>query len=103
MHTVVVKPVNSQFVVVWVKLMMRAGHQLSELDPILDGKNLIINNTAMIDSMKRDFRSFRQSGLSMDQHFGHNIIIAKRQHGSKFNVDRNIRLSYDKVILMIMT
>lgn len=97
MHTIIVKPVNSQFVIVWVKLFFRDGHQLGELDPILDGRNLIIRNNEIIDSLKRDFHEFRQANVSMEEYFSHNIIVAKRQHGEKFNLDKNTELSYDKV------
>ena len=98
MHPIVVKPINSQFVVVWIKLKLREGYLLSDFDPALNGDNLIIRNTTMIDSMKTDFNNFRQSGVTMNEHFGNNIIIAKRQHGTKFNIDRNLQLTYDKVV-----
>ena len=99
MHPIVVKPVNSQFVVIWVTLMLRRGHQLSEFEPGLNGDNLVLQNTNMINTLKTDFNTFRQSGLTMAEYFGHNVIIAKRQHGEKFNIDRNVQLTYDQVIL----
>lgn len=98
MHTIIVKPVNSQFVIVWVKLFFRDGHQLGELDPILNGRNIIIRNLEIIDSLKRDFNEFRQANVSMEEYFGHNIIVVKRQHGEKFNLGKDVQLSYDKVI-----
>ena len=79
--------------------MLRRGHQLSEFEPGLNGDNLVLQNTNMINTLKTDFNTFRQSGLTMAEHFGHNIIIAKRQHGEKFNIDRNVQLTYDQVIL----
>ena len=102
MHSIVVKPINSEFIAVWVKLMIRAGHHLHELQlqPLQSLKlrqHYTITNQAFLDSLKTDFTNFRISKLSMEEYFQTNIIHATRTN-LKFNLPKDSKLVYQKVI-----
>ena len=99
MITIVVPPINSQFVTVWVKIMVRNGHSLQELKLSPHKKGLTITDQNSLESLKTDFVNFRQSGLGMDEYFSHNIIVAKRS-SEKFFIPRNQRLTFQRVSLV---
>ena len=79
MHSIIVKPINSQFVVVWVKLMIRKGHSVQDFNfaQVENKENTVtITNPTLLESLKTDFANFRQSKLSMEEYFQCNIIIS---------------------------
>ena len=102
MHSVVVKPINSQFVVVWIKLMIRRGQKIEDFnfDQVQSktGSCVTITNPHVLHSLKEDFKNFRLSKLSMEEFFQCNIIIAKRAHGEKFFIAKRGRLQYQQVL-----
>ena len=102
MHSIVVKPINSQFVVVWVKLMIRKGHKIEDfnfdkLNSVHSTNHITITNPNVLQSLKTDFANFRHSKLSMEEYFQCNIIIAKREKSSAFFISKRIKLSYQQV------
>ena len=104
MHSIVVKPINSEFVAVWVKLILRKGHSLDELGlQILPSKwartDYTITNQTFLESLKTDFTNFRLSKLSMEEFFQTNIIVVQRWKTSKFNLPKTTNLIHSKVIL----
>ena len=103
MHSIIVKPINSQFVVVWVKLMIRKGHSVMDFnfDQVPNKENTVtITNPAFLESLKTDFANFRQSKLSMEEYFQCNIIIAKKSHGSFYFIQKGQQLIYHQVNLI---
>ena len=104
MHSIVVKPINSEFIAVWVKLLIRAGHNLDELQlQPLQSTNLrqhsTITNQVFLDSLKTDFTNFRLSKLSMEEYFQTNIIHATRRT-LKFHLPKETKLVYQKSVLV---
>ena len=103
MNSIVVKPINSQFVVVWIKLMIRKGHKIEDFnfDQIQSksGPCVTITNPHVLESLTKDFQNFRLSKLSMEEFFQCNIIIAKRLHCEKFFIAKRGRLTYQQVFL----
>lgn len=102
MHSIVVKPINSEFIAVWVKLMLRSGHSLGDFDlqplPSNTGRqDFTITNKDMLDSLTLDFTDFRMSKLSMEEYFQTNIIPAIRQKTNKFNLPKITNLIFTKV------
>ena len=105
MHSIVVKPINSEFIAVWVKLLIRAGHDLHELQlqplqqsitSVIVRQHYTITNQVFLDSLKTDFTNFRLSKLSMEEYFQTNIIHATRS-SLKFNLPKETKLVYQKV------
>ena len=101
MHSIVVKPINSQFVVVWIKLMIRKGHKIEDFnfDQIQSksGTCVTITNPQVLESLKVDFQNYRLSKLSMEEFFQCNIIIARRAYCEKFFIAKRGRLNYQQV------
>ena len=102
MNSIVVKPVNSQFVVVWIKLMIRKGRKIEDFNfaqsQTKAGQCVTITNPEVLQSLKEDFKNFRFSKLSMEEYFQCNIIIAKRLHSEKFFIAKRGKLIYQQVI-----
>lgn len=102
MHSIIVRPINSEFVAVWVKFMIRAGHKLTalQLQPLHSAnlrQHFSITNQMYLELLKTDFSNFRLSGLSMEEYFQANIIhVTKRT--AKFNVSKT-KLTFDKVLI----
>ena len=105
MHSIIVKPINSQFVVVWVKLMIRKGQSVLDFnfDQVPNTENTVtITNPALLQSLKADFANFRQSKLSMEEYFQCNIILAKRYNTSSFFIKKGQKLIYQQVNILIL-
>ena len=110
MHSIIVKPINSQFVVVWVKLMIRKGQSVLDFnfDQVPNTENTVtITNPTLLQSLKTDFSNFRQSKLSLEEFFQCNIILATREKSVKFFIKKGQKLTYQQVnfhfILFILT
>ena len=110
MHSIIVKPINSQFVVVWVKLMIRKGQSVLDFnfDQVPNTENTVtITNPTLLQSLKTDFSNFRQSKLSLEEFFQCNIILATREKSVKFFIKKGQKLTYQQVnfhfILSILT
>ena len=101
MNSIVVKPINSQFVVVWIKLMIRRGKRILDFNfaqsQTKSGPCVTITNPHVLHELKEDFRNFRYSRLSMEEYFQCNIIVAKRLHSEKFFIAKRGRLVYQQV------
>ena len=100
MHSIIVKPINSQFVVVWVKLMIRKGTSVLDFnfDQVPNTENTVtITNPALLQSLKTDFANYRQSKLSMEEFFQCNIILATREKSVKFFIKKGQQLSFQQV------
>ena len=93
MISLILKPVNSLFVVTWVKL---SGTAVDDLNLVPHNQHHEITNQGIIVEIKRDFQEFRESNLSMEEYFQSNILIAKRQTTDKFILQRN-SFSFAKV------
>ena len=93
MISLILKPVNSLFVVTWVKL---SGTPVDDLNLVPYNQHHVITNQGIIYEINRDFQEFRQSNLSMEEYFMTNILIAKKQTTEKFILQRN-SFSYEKV------
>ena len=103
MNSIVVKPINSQFVVVWIKLMIRRGRKIEDFNfaqsQTKSGPCITITNPFVLQSLKDDFKNFRISKLSMEEYFQCNIIIAKRVTGSFFFIPKRGKLIYQEVLI----
>ena len=99
MRSIAVKPINSEFIVVWMKLMIREGHSILDFKLAQNGKHMTITDDVLLTSLKTDFDNFRKSGLQMEEFFRCNIIKAKRDKSSHFFIPRNIKLTFSKVYL----
>ena len=103
MNSIVVKPVNSQFVVVWVKLMIRRGRSIEDFNfaqsQTKAGPCVTITNPQVLQSLKEDFKNFRISKLSMEEYFQCNIIIAKREKSQSFFIAKRGKLIYQEVLI----
>ena len=101
MNSIVVKPVNSQFVVVWIKLMIRKGRKIEDFNfaelQTQKGPCVTITNPEVLQSLKEDFNNFRFSKLSMEEYFQCNIIVAKREKSEKFHIAKRGKLTYQQV------
>ena len=101
MNSIVVKPVNSEFVVVWIKLMIRRGQKIEDFNfdriQTKSGPAVTITNPHVLYELKEDFKNFRFSKLSMEEFFQCNIIIAKREKSQKFFIAKRGRLIYHQV------
>ena len=101
MNSIVVKPINSQFVVVWIKLMIRKGRKIEDFNfaksKTKAGDCVTITNPEVLQSLKEDFKNFRFSKLSMEEYFQCNIIVAKRLHCEKFFIAKRGKLIYNQV------
>ena len=100
MHSIIVKPINSQFVVVWVKLMIRKGHSVLDFnfDQVPNTENTVtITNPTLLQSLKADFANYRQSKLSMEEYFQCNIILATREKSSSFFIKKDQKLTFQQV------
>ena len=102
MNSIVVKPVNSQFVVVWVKLMIRRGRSIEDFNfaqsQTKAGPCVTITNPQVLQSLKEDFKNFRISKLSMEEYFQCNIILAKRRTAEFFFIAKRGKLIYQQVL-----
>ena len=98
MISIAVKPINSEFIIVWIKLKIRDGHSLHEFKLSQNGKHMTITDDNYLTSLKADFDTFRQSGLQMEEYFQCNIIKARKEKTDNFCIARNIKLDYQKVI-----
>ena len=106
MNSIIIKPINSQFVVVWVKLMIRKGHSVMDFnfDQVPNKENTVtITNPTLLESLKTDFSNFRQSKLSMEEYFQCNIIIAKRYDGPHFFIKKGQKLVYQQVNISLFS
>ena len=105
MNSIVVKPVNSEFVVVWIKLAIRKGREIQDFNFAQSQTNagpcVTITNPEVLKSLKKDFKDFRFSKLPMEEYFQCNIIIAKRLHSEKFYIAKRGKLTYQQVFLLI--
>ena len=105
MNSIVVKPVNSQFVVVWIKLMIRRGRKIEDFNfaqsQTKAGPCVTITNPFVLQSLKEDFKNFRISKLSMEEYFQCNIIMAKRSYSFKFFIAKREKLIYQQVLFLI--
>ena len=103
MNSIVVKPVNSQFVVVWIKLMIRKGRKIEDFNfaelHTKKGPCVTITNPEVLHSLKEDFKNFRFSKLSMEEYFQCNIIVAKREKSEKFHIAKRGKLTYQQVYI----
>ena len=93
MISLILKPVNSLFVVTWVKL---SGTPVDDLNLVPYNQHHVITNQGIINEINRDFQEFRQSNLSMEEYFMTNILIAKKQTTDKFILQQN-SFSFEKV------
>ena len=103
MNSIIIKPINSQFVVVWVKLMIRKGYSVMDFnfDQIPEKENTVtITNPNLLEELKTDFANFRQSKISMEEFFQCNIIVAKRYDGQAFCIKKGQKLIYQQVIMI---
>ena len=104
MNSIVVKPVNSEFVVVWIKLMIRKGRKIEDFNfaeiQTKKGPCVTITNPEVLQSLKEDFKNFRFSKLSMEEYFQCNIIVAKRLHSEKFFIAKRDTLTYQQVFYL---
>ena len=102
MNSIVVKPVNSEFVVVWIKLMIRKGRKIEDFNfaqsQTKAGPCVTITNPEVLQSLKEDFKNFRFSKLSMEEYFQCNIIVAKRAYCEKFHIAKRGKLTHQQVI-----
>ena len=101
MTSIRVKPINSEFIIVWMKLNMRNGHTIDEFNLQPSGNHFTITNPVHLQSLKTDFANYRHSNLGMSEYFQCNIVIAKQEASEKFHIKKNVKLSYEKVILSI--
>ena len=97
MISIVVKPINSEFIIVWMKLKVRDGHLLRDFKLEQNGKHMTITADTYLTELKKDFDNFRQSGKEMDAFFQCNIIKAKRDKSENFFIPKNTILNYPKV------
>ena len=97
MTSIRVKPINSEFIIVWMKLNMRSGHSIDEFDLQPSGNHFTITNPVHLQSLRTDFANFRHSNLEISEYFQCNIVIAKREATEKFHIKKNVKLSYEKV------
>ena len=93
MISLILKPVNSLFVVAWVKL---SGTSIDDLNLVPYNNHQMITNQGIIYEINRDFQHFRESKLSIDEFFMTNILIAKRRSLDVFNLQPH-EFSYEKV------
>ena len=93
MISLVLKPVNSLFVVTWVKL---SNYSKDDLQLVPYNQHHQITNQPIINEMKEDFKNFRQSKLSIDEFFRTNILIAKRYANENYVVQKS-NFSFTKV------
>ena len=93
MISLILKPVNSLFVVAWVKL---SGTSIDDLNLVPYNNHQMITNQGIIYEINRDFQHFRESKLSIDEFFMTNILIARR-HSSENFVLQPHQFSYEKV------
>ena len=93
MISLILKPVNSLFVVTWVKL---GGNSIEELNLVPHNQHHEITNQAVVHEIKTDFKNFRESKLSMEEFFMTNILTAKRQTTEKFVLQKST-FAYTKV------
>ena len=97
MQSIRVKPINSEFIVVWLKLNIRSGHSIDEFGLQPSGAHFTITDPVHLQSLKTDFANFRHSNLQMQEYFQCNIVTAKREATENFVIKKDIKLSYDKV------
>ena len=93
MISLILKPVNSLFVVAWVKL---SGTSIDDLNLVPYNNHQMITNQGIIYEINRDFQHFRESKLSIDEFFMTNILIAKRRSLDVFNLQPH-KFPYEKV------
>ena len=93
MISLILKPVNSLFVVAWVKL---SGTSIDDLNLVPYNNHQMITNQGIIYEINRDFQHFRESKLSIDEFFMTNILIARR-HSSENFVLQPHKFPYEKV------
>ena len=93
MISLILKPVNSLFVVTWVKL---SGTSINDLNLVPYNNHQMITNQGIIFEINRDFQHFRESKLSIDEFFMTNILIARRHSSDNF-VLQSHTFPYEKV------
>ena len=86
MISLVLKPINSLFVVAWVKIN---GISKKDLQLVPYNQHHQITNAHVIEEMQQDFKNFRQSKLSLDEFFQRNILIAIRYSNEFFNLKKS--------------
>ena len=101
MRSIRVKPINPEFIIVWLKLHIRNGHSIEEFNLQPSGQHFTITNPAHLRSLETDFANFRYSTLSMAEYFQCNIILAKRERSETFFIKKDVKLSYDQVISLL--
>ena len=92
MISLILKPVNSLFVVTWVKL---SGTSIDDLNLVPYNNHQMITNQGIIFEINRDFQHFRESKLSIDEFFMTNILIARRR--SENFILQSHNFPYEKV------
>ena len=97
MISLILKPINSLFVVAWVKMNNISKEDL-QLIPY--NQHHQITNARVIEEMEQDFKNFRQSKLSMDEFFQTNILIAIRYDNEYFNLKKS-KFHFTKVRLAL--
>lgn len=97
MKSIRVKPINSEFIIVWMKLHIRSGHSIDEFNLQPSGQHFIITNPVHLQSLKTDFANFRHSNITMPEYFQTNIVSVKREATENFVIKRDVKLTYEKV------
>ena len=100
MRSIRVKPINPEFIIVWLKLKIRNGHSIDAFDLQPCGQHFTIKNAGHLQSLETQFANFRHSTLTMQEYFQCNIVIAKRDKSEKFIIKKDVKLTYDQVIQM---
>ena len=98
MRSIRVKPINPEFIIVWLKLKIRNGHSIDAFDLQLSGRHYTITKPDYLRLLETEFANFRHSTLSMQEYFQCNIVIAKRDKSENFIITKNVKLTYDQVI-----
>ena len=97
MKSIRVKPINSEFIIVWMKLNFRVGHSVNEFDLQPSGQHFAITNPVHLESLKTDFANFRHSNNTMPEYFQTNIIICKKDKSERFVIKKDVKLTYEEV------
>ena len=93
---------NSEFTVVWVKLMLRNKFQLEDFKfngvQTNVGGYITITNPLILESLEKDYQAYRKSEISMEEFFQCNIIVAKQMKCENFIIAKRGRLIYSQVL-----
>ena len=97
MRSIRVKPINPEFIIVWLKLKVRNGYSIDLFDLQPSGQHFTIQNPDNLRLLETDFAHFRHSNLSMQEYFQCNVVIAKKDKSEAFHIPRDVKLTYDQV------